>query len=207
MCSGACVDTTTDPKNCGACGTTCFDDHCVASECDHVVFLSSVQYFVDLGVTEGGTVDPLVAADANCNALAKQAQLPGTYMAWLATDTSAPATRFTQSKAPYVLADGTTVVASDWADLTKGTLQHAIDLTEQKLTDTDLATRRTMTNVATDGTTANPSLTCSAWTSRSANASPTVGDSKVATSDWTKMAAPDPTWTCALQYHIYCFEQ
>jgi hypothetical protein len=205
----ACGNTQTDPKNCGACGNVCINSHCTAGVCDHVVFLSSYQYTVDFGELPdaGGATDPLAAADTACNTLAKQSQLSGTYKAWLATGASSPATRFAKSTTPYVLADGTTVVANDWADLTDGTLQHAIDLTEQKLTDTDLATRRTLTNVGTDGNIANPSLDCTAFTSKSANIAPTIGDSKVATGEWTKMAAPDAQWTCALQYHIYCFQQ
>jgi hypothetical protein len=204
-----CGDTQTDPKNCGACGNKCINNHCTAGVCDHVVFLSSYMYFVDLGELPdaGGATDPLAAADTDCNTLAQQWSLSGTYKAWLATANGAPATRFTKSTTPYVLSDGTTVVANNWTDLTKGTLQHAIDLTEQKTTDTDLATRRTMTNVATDGTLANPSADCSAWTSKAANIAPTIGDSKVATAEWTKMAAPDALWTCGLQYHIYCFQQ
>ena len=202
-----CGDTQTDPKNCGACGNKCINSHCTAGVCDHVVFMSSYMYFVDFGETDAGATDPLAAADTACNTLAQQSSLSGTYKAWLATGSDSPATRFTKSTTPYVLPDGTTVVASSWTDLTKGTLQHAIDLSEQKLTDNDLATRRTMTNVALDGTIANPSLDCSGWTSKSANASPTIGDSKVATGEWTKMATPDQTWTCALQYHIYCFQQ
>ena len=207
-CGSACVDLQKDPNHCGACSNQCANAHCTAGVCDRTVFLSSNLYFADFGETpDGGATDPLAAADAACNALAKQAQLTGTYMAWLGTANGSPATRFKKSTAPYVLVDGTTVVANDWTDLTKGTIQHSIDLTEQKLKDGNTATRRTLTNVAPDGTTASPSLDCSAWTSKSSAVAPTIGDSTVATADWTKMASPDPLWTCALQYHIYCFEQ
>src|SRR5207237_1744920 len=32
-CSGTCVDTKNDPKNCGGCGTTCPTGSCVSSVC------------------------------------------------------------------------------------------------------------------------------------------------------------------------------
>ena len=51
-------------------------------------------------------------------------------MAWLSDSTASPSTRFTRSSVPYVLPDGTTVVANNWADLTHGTLQFPINLAE-----------------------------------------------------------------------------
>ena len=53
-------------------------------------------------------------------------------MAWLSDSTASPSSRFTHSSVPYVLPDGTTVVANDWADLTGGTLQHLINMDEKK---------------------------------------------------------------------------
>jgi len=77
-------------------------------------------------------------ADQRCQTLAQQAGRAGTYKAWLSgrVDTGAGplphgvVNRFTQSSVPYALVNGTKV-ADNWADLADGSLDHAIDLTEQ----------------------------------------------------------------------------
>jgi tetrahydromethanopterin S-methyltransferase subunit B len=89
------------------------------------VFVSSQTYF-------GGGLGGLAGADATCQGLADGAGPKGTFKAWLSADGASPSTRFTRSSVPYVLPDGTTVVANDWADLTSGSLQHAINMTEAK---------------------------------------------------------------------------
>jgi hypothetical protein len=74
-------------------------------------------------------------ADSRCQALAEGAGLSGTFKAWISgrVDTgSGPVPhgavdRFTQATVPYELVNGTKV-ADDWADLTDGTLDHAIEL-------------------------------------------------------------------------------
>jgi DNA-binding beta-propeller fold protein YncE len=37
ICEGVCVDLNTDPKNCGACGTTCGDNACVGGLCVEII--------------------------------------------------------------------------------------------------------------------------------------------------------------------------
>jgi len=66
-------------------------------------------------------------ADAICNAVATAASLSGTYTAWLSTSTSNVASRLTHGSTPWTLADGVTIVAADFTNLTSGTLAHAID--------------------------------------------------------------------------------
>ena len=82
-----------------------------------IVFPTAGKYAGNLGGTTG--------ADATCKAEAASAKLHGTYKAWLSTDIAGdnPATTFTQSNVPYVLADGKTQVAANWAGLVSGTLQ------------------------------------------------------------------------------------
>jgi hypothetical protein len=202
-CNGACVDLQKDPKNCGACGNECINNDCTAGECDRLVFVTDDMYFADFASSS----DPLATADANCMQQAQQNQIKGTFKAWLATPQGSPSTRFTKSTTPYFLIDGTTKVANDWTDLTKGTLQHAIDKTAQKITMTSTdATRRVMTNVAADGTTASPSADCTDWTTKDTSV-PVIGDPSASTGDWTHMATPLSTWNCTVQYRLYCFEQ
>ena len=86
------------------------------------VFVTSNGFNAGLGGASG--------ADAKCQSAADAVSLGGTFRAWISTPTSSPSTRFTRS-GPYVLLDGT-LVASDWADLTKGTLRHPIDMTETR---------------------------------------------------------------------------
>jgi hypothetical protein len=86
------------------------------------VFVSSVPY-------TGGSLGGISGADAKCQELATAAGLSGTFKAWLSDSTHSPSTTFTRSPTPYVLVDGT-VIASNWGDLTDGTINHAIDLTE-----------------------------------------------------------------------------
>ncbi len=155
------------------------------------VFVSSTTSTGDLGGLSG--------ADATCASLASAAGLNGTYLAWLADDTTSPATRFTQATVPYVLVDGT-VVASDWADLIDGTLSSAITLNEA-----GVATPSAIvwTNVEIDGTTVS-SDDCSDWSS---NSTPDRG--------WVGFAGPlSSVWTnaffssfCNALNGIYCFEQ
>jgi len=88
---------------------------------NRLIFATSVMFNGDLG--------GLLGADAECQALAVAAGLPGSYMAWLSTDTESPSTRMTQSTTPYVRPDGVQV-APDWAGLVDGSLDAPIDVTE-----------------------------------------------------------------------------
>lgn len=124
-CGGHCGPGSCDPGQ--ACGG---NDDCAFSEClggtctqtERLVFVSSELFTGDLGGVDG--------ADGHCQRLADAAGLPGTYRAWVSSVASSPATRFFQSPVPYELVDGT-VIADDWADLTDGSLQNPINLTEQ----------------------------------------------------------------------------
>ena len=89
-------------------------------------------------------------------------------MAWLSDDTGSPATRFTQATVPYVRTDGVRV-ADDYADLTDGTIQHAINVSESK------GVASSPSAWSTTGSTgtfldfgANPARHCSRWTDGSA---------------------------------------
>lgn len=86
-----------------------------------LVFLSSELFDGDFGGALG--------ADLECQRLADAAGLGGTYMAWLGDSTTSPNLRFSRDGGPFVLLDGTEI-ATDWADLTDGTLASPITLTE-----------------------------------------------------------------------------
>ena len=90
--------------------------------CTRRVFLTSQAFTGDLG--------GLIGADQKCQMLADAAGLGGVFKAWLSDPNVSAAERLTHVGKPYVLVDGVTVVAEDWADLTDGTIDHAIDMTE-----------------------------------------------------------------------------
>jgi len=85
-----------------------------------IVFVTSALYDGDMGGLNG--------ADALCQGHANGAGLGGTFKAWLSDATGSPSTRFTHG-GPYVLRNNT-VIANNWAQLTAGTLLHAINTTE-----------------------------------------------------------------------------
>jgi len=85
------------------------------------VFVSEAAVSPNLGGLNG--------ADALCNSLAQTAGVPGTYKAWLSDETTPAKTRLAHSSIPYVRLDGV-VVASNFADLTDGSLLAPISITQ-----------------------------------------------------------------------------
>ena len=65
-------------------------------------------------------------------ALAENAGLTGTFLAWNSTDSDSPADRFFKSNDPYVRVDGVRV-AQDYTDLTDGELDEILDATRRSL--------------------------------------------------------------------------
>ena len=65
----------------------------------------------------------LMGADTLCAAAASSASLGGTYKAWLSDELTNAASRLAHSNVPYVLVNGTTVVACDWNGLIGGNLR------------------------------------------------------------------------------------
>jgi len=171
------------------------------------VFLSSATFAGNLGGATG--------ADAKCQALAA-AKLPGTYRAWISDATSSPSSRFTRS-GPYRLVDGT-LVANDWAELTGGKLQHAIDMTESggapPAGSGDYCGGGTQPFGAWTGT-GNDGLrtthdSCAGFTSSSFTLTSQVafGDPKKTNMQWTTGNCLNAGVTyCAKQAALYCFEQ
>ena len=76
-----------------------------------------------------GNLGGLAGAHAICQQLAAGAGLTGTYRAWLSDALSGPASTMVHSSVPYVLVGGERI-ADNWADLTDGSIEHAIDRDE-----------------------------------------------------------------------------
>jgi len=177
--------------------------------CTRRVFLTSELYTGDLG--------GLLGADLKCQALADAAGLGGTYKAWLSAPNMSAAERLTHIGKPYVLVDGTTVIADDWADLTDGGLDHGITLTQfgtpfpqggEPSCSVQTYGITTWTATKKDGSFQENPWTpgqgaCFGWTSAAPNAGSSAGCSGYLDSAWTFMSAP----MCPSAHALYCFEQ
>jgi hypothetical protein len=187
-----------------------------------IVFVTSNTYQGNLGGLDG--------ADAECQRLASDAGLSGTFKAWLSDSKTSASSRLTHSSGPYALVTGL-VVANDWAGLTSGTLLHAIDTTERGGSAPAAATSPTncggtdcnthgcapsaWTNSLSDGTIVDAHLTCSDWTSTNdvSDCGGADAGSDETESIWGQATKADSTWSglgyapCAAYASLYCVEQ
>ena len=154
------------------------------------VFVSSGKYDGNLGGLSG--------ADIRCNTLAQLVGLSGTFKAWLSDAATGPADRFdTSFTGVYELIDGS-IVAHGWADLTDGSLMHAIDLSEKN------APLDTAVWTSTDPS-GGPNGTdhCLDWTSSQVALDGWYGFSSASDTSWTQSLEGLP---CSSAVNIYCFE-
>ncbi len=161
--------------------------------------VSERRVFVSSQTFAGATLGGLSGADDECQALADAEDLGGIWLAWLSDGEAqgSPSERFVQSPLPYVRIDGLEV-AADWADLTDGSLDEAIDVDETG-TDIDALGNVTVwTGTNPDGT--QYAGNCSNWSTDGGGF-------------WGTATATDATWTatsgqgCTSEAHLYCFEQ
>ena len=155
-----------------------------------LVFASSLTYVGDFfGGVNGG--------DAECQSLATNAGLSGTWMAWLsAGGQDSPNFRFTKGSF-WELVTGE-IVADSWSDLVDHTLDHAIDRTE---TGDPAPTTSIWTGTLGAGGSAN--IDCSKWTDGTGQLQGIVGNSTATDLTWTAFSGS----TCNIAYSIFCFEQ
>lgn len=149
------------------------------------VFLTSTTYTGNLGGLAGG--------DAKCQARADAAKLGGTWRAWLSTATTSAADRIPDAE--YRLLDLSTVVATNKADLTDGTIAHNIDRDE-------LGVRRSSfvwTGTGNDGVTLGNS--CNGWLSQAMNIF--LGKNE----ELDKWSNAGTIGGCSNTLRLYCFEE
>jgi hypothetical protein len=128
--------------------------------------------------------------------------LPGTYKAWLSDSTQSPASRFVQSPGSYRRVDGVTV-ADNWADLTDGTLDAPITVTETGAVFDDLGLR-SWTHTLANGTAGGVlNQNCLDWTSNDNGQNGDEGQVAATSDNWTDFASG----TCNNDFHLYCFQQ
>ncbi|MCB1058461.1 MAG: hypothetical protein KDD11_23405 [Acidobacteria bacterium] len=152
------------------------------------VFVSSQAYTGGLGGLGG--------ADGLCQELAENAGLTGRFTAWLSGGGQTAATRLDRLGI-FELVDGTRI-ADDWADLTDGTLQNGINLSENG---GSVADGPVWTGTATDGELS--SNNCSDWSSSVSGANGDVGQSGSTGSPWTANGSA----ACNSSARLYCVEQ
>lgn len=162
---------------------------------ESIIFITSDSISAAMGGVDG--------ADDHCNIHAVAAGLPGEYLAWLADSQvgSAPAVTFFQSPFPYVLPSGIKV-ADNWADLTDGSLDHAIDENE----DGSFVTGEVWTNVAPNGSMRDSTTTgsCNGWTDATGAFRGRVGLASAVNSGWTDTAL---IRFCSAPKLLYCVGQ
>jgi hypothetical protein len=164
--------------------------------CSKVVFVTSAAF-------PTGNLNGLAGADASCQTLADAAGLAGTFKAWLSTVTFSAAARMTHTTHPYRLVDGTQI-ASNWSDLTDGTLAAPIDKTESGTT---VAPRFVWTDTGSDGS--GLAYDCLGWTASSTSYVGTVGQTDSTTAPWTDRASYscDGSLFPAMVRSLYCVQQ
>lgn len=166
------------------------------------VFLTSTDY--------NGNFGGLSGADAKCQERADATKLGGIWKAWLSDDKSEVKSRIAHYSNTYKLINGK-VIASNWADLTDGTLQNYINITElgtpyskEVWTGTKLDGSRRSIGFGSTGN------NCSNWTSSS---SPldygSTGLSYATDIGWTDLGRgkAGTSRPCDLSLALYCFEQ
>ncbi|MDC0667068.1 hypothetical protein [Nannocystis radixulma] len=191
-------------------GEECDDGNNVNGDgCDTDCTTSTKTVFAS-SVTYSGNLGGLTGADAKCQSLARAANRPGTYKAWLSDDTGSPSTRMTQSLKPYTLVGGT-VIATNWTDLTDGTLLAPINITE---TGGPVATATfcgpnpspVWSDTTFSGTLLNTDQSCGNWTG-SASSEGALGDATATTTNWTTSCFTGPGFCNTATAPIYCFQQ
>lgn len=158
------------------------------------MFVTSSGFYGNIGGTAGG--------DTDCNTAASSAGLPGTYKAWLSTTATGdnPASSFTQSTLPYTLFDGTQV-AANWAALTSGTLDHAINEDEHGTVVSNVPTPWTGTNADGTPVTSPATLNCGGWSDQTDLG--WVGSIASTSSQWSLLVGIQ----CNNFEPLYCFQQ
>ncbi len=160
------------------------------------VFVTSSVYTGNLGGLSG--------ADEICQTEATNANLTGSWIAWLADQTSSPLTRFVRGQNDYVLIDGT-VIAKSWEDLVDGSLLASIERTP--IGGVMPRTPFTWSNVASTGQLVGSldSDHCVGWTSNDPGIGGRVGENNRTDSGWTVNTVAG--YLCNSTLALYCFER
>jgi hypothetical protein len=171
---------------------------CTAA-CFKRVFVTSTQ--------QNGNLGGLTGADGICQTRANAASLGGTWRAWLSTPSVNANTRITNAE--YRRIDGITVIATSLADLTDGTLNASIQVTEMGVTLTgpnDVFTG-TLSNGTLSPDSGGYNYHCTSWTSNQfAGGVAAHRGSPSSVNSWWTLVTPGLIY-CNANARLYCFEQ
>lgn len=142
------------------------------------------------------------APDSACNAAAAAASLPGHFAAWLSFTGRAAKDRLVEY-GPWLTTRGQ-LVASDKADLTKGSVRSPITYDEHGQPFPE-GRSRDLAWTGTDPSGSVAGSACDDWTGGDGSLNGTVGNVTQAGASWT--ADPTVTANCLSNFHVYCFEQ
>lgn len=145
-----------------------------------------------------GNIGGLGGADAICQARATEANLPGTYKAWLSSDSASVVARFSHPTLPYYMPNDAKL-ANNFADLIDGTLLRAFHVDEHGTT---VASNIPWTGTLSDGTAQN-GANCANWTSSSAASNGLSGFSESTAAAWTQNVQRP----CDVPHRLFCFQQ
>jgi hypothetical protein len=201
LCDGICIDPDSDPAHCGDCNLPCGEGHlCADGLCSHIkrVFVTSMPL--------ASNFQGIGSANYFCNLLAGNAQLTGTFEAWLSTPNSWPDASF--SKTGIFVRTDDVVVAKSWDDLLDGDLEAPMNVTEFGMAVGAAAACDHKTGVWTS-TTANGlsagELNCNGWVAGDPSAVGQVGDADAIDNNWTLVDGCEVS--CVTPLPIYCIEQ
>jgi len=152
------------------------------------VFVTSTTY--------NGNLGGLTGADAKCQERANAVNLGGTWKAWLSDDTISAGFRLLHNQSPYKLLNQA-IIADNWTDLTDGTLQNPIKVTELQTT----VSNSTWTNTLANGDIRDTTNHCSNWAGVSGLGG--IGSTRYKGSLWTVSRFT----SCDTPLPIFCFEQ
>jgi hypothetical protein len=183
-----------DWGHCTECGVPCDSlEACMAGEClpARRVFVTSEAYPGDMA--DQPTLD---GADGRCQEHAEQAELGGTFRAYLRDETeSIEAHLFDHALVPYVRLDGV-VVAESFEDLTDGSLMFPLSVDELRAEHGGPAER------AWTGLNEMTNAHCASWTTLEGNgAGGNVADTDTG---WHDNGTPV---SCDTPLRLYCIEQ
>jgi len=171
------------------CAAGCTYDTALCKPAWRRVFVTSTTHGGNFGGPEDG--------DTICRERAAAAGLGGDWKVWISTSDVDARDRI--ADAEYRLVDGTSVVVTSLADLTDGSIQHAIDKTELGVR--LLGHENVWTGTLADGTAF--ALRCSDWNNGSGAAEGMAGSLMTTGGGWTDAVDIMP---CNEELRLYCFE-